>query len=756
MTSMANMSKSTNRDHPLEGRCSTGTAHFIVVAAALLLLVSGIVAAGETRYEYDAHGRLTRVEHPDGMVVRYVYDTAGNITRVERSLDVNLVDGDEDGVMGDDDNCPDVPNPGQEDCDLDGTGDACDLDLVDPDGDLIDTACDNCSALANPAQKDVDADGLGDPCDPCTDTDGDGYGDPGFPANTCGVDNCPDDPNPAQTDSDVDGIGDACDPQPGPCADVWAGAVAWWPGEDDSGAVDEVLGGRDAQLVNGASLQPGLVGNAFDFDDELTPDQRVDLPPSALSGLSDLSVEFWVRTTDSNMALVSGANASTDNEFLILHGSVGLQLYVLGSEWIPGQTFNDGAWHHLALVREDPQVRVYLDGTFRDQRDMASGSIRIGTGGLMLGQEQDCLAGCLDPGQALNGRIDELSFYGRALTGAEIQDIFRAGADGKCRTPLPDSDADGSVDQADNCPDVYNPLQRDSDHGPEAPDRLGDLCDPCPFDPTNDPASGIGPCVAATGWALSDWFDGFEPMVSAHYNPTHDPDDPSSCLVYLANATDRKLYCFDRYGGSHSIWGSQSANNTIGGVAVDETHGIFVSRLQGDGLIYRTAFGTTGREVWLEWNYHAGDEDLAGMAIARADHSSAVLAPGQAVVVDRGIGNPERIFMWTPYTVWEPDQGYAPYAEMWYEEPEGAVGWLDDPLDIAVGATRVWLADSGADQDGSILEFDAEHKLTQVKTSEVIVEPIGIAEDPLTGKILVLDGQTNGGGRRVVQLNPSS
>ena len=56
-------------------------------------------------------------------------------------------------------------NPGQEDADGDGIGDACE---ADSDGDGVIDDNDNCPAVANPGQEDADGDGIGDACDNST------------------------------------------------------------------------------------------------------------------------------------------------------------------------------------------------------------------------------------------------------------------------------------------------------------------------------------------------------------------------------------------------------------------------------------------------------------------------------------------------------------------------------------------------------------------------------------------------------------
>ncbi|MCX6831735.1 MAG: SBBP repeat-containing protein, partial [candidate division Zixibacteria bacterium] len=82
---------------------------------------------------------------------------------------------------------------------------------ADADCDGIADGLDNCPNVPNPGQQDFDGDGVGNACDNCEDTDGDGFGNPGFFHNTCPKDNCPYVYNPAQEDFDGDGKGDSCD-----------------------------------------------------------------------------------------------------------------------------------------------------------------------------------------------------------------------------------------------------------------------------------------------------------------------------------------------------------------------------------------------------------------------------------------------------------------------------------------------------------------------------------------------------------------
>jgi len=98
-------------------------------------------------------------------------DPSGNKDTCYFTVEVLLVDKDNDGYNDWVDNCPYIANP----------------DQLNDDSDSLGNLCDNCPTFTNDDQSDADNDSLGDLCD-----------------------NCPEAYNPLQEDTDLDGIGDSC------------------------------------------------------------------------------------------------------------------------------------------------------------------------------------------------------------------------------------------------------------------------------------------------------------------------------------------------------------------------------------------------------------------------------------------------------------------------------------------------------------------------------------------------------------------
>ncbi len=188
---------------------------------------------------------------PNGDLAGTWYATVVNFDQSRHTYTVTASfvsppDADNDGVGDANDNCPNTPNPNQQNTDGDAQGNACDAD-DDNDG----VADDQDAFPLDPNEtQDTDLDGIGNNSD--TDDDGDGMPDlfetengldplNDADANTDadndnlsnleeflagsdpndsdtdndnlldGDDNCPAISNPNQTDSDQDGMGDSCD-----------------------------------------------------------------------------------------------------------------------------------------------------------------------------------------------------------------------------------------------------------------------------------------------------------------------------------------------------------------------------------------------------------------------------------------------------------------------------------------------------------------------------------------------------------------
>ena len=237
------------------------------------------------------------------------------------------------------------------------------------------------------------------------------------------------------------------------------------------------------------------------------------------------------------------------------------------------------------------------------------------------------------------------------------------------------------------------------------------------------------PVLVEPGWTLVQTVQLSGPM-AAHYNPVDD-------LVYVGRRGSGAdgLYRIDATG----IATRRASGSNVAGVVIDPNTGnTFFSEDYG-GVIYRVELDSTGRTTWVS-GFHSGDDDPVGMAFAPSGYAGDVLLPGEAVVVDRGNSGPDEIWRWSLETAEN---------EVLLHADDGT---LVDATDVAVGLTDVYVVDVAGANPGIIYQLNSDGSLTVLPLSEPIADPAGIAMDPATGELLVLDS----GGERIVRVVPAS
>jgi len=200
-------------------------------------------------------------------------------------------------------------------------------------------------------------------------------------------------------------------------------------------------------LANGVAVVSGRVGKAFQFDGV---DDRITVAHyTNLARTPAITAECWMRST--------GPQLTTGNVTLLdkSHGFIdrsGWDLEVAVSSgrvvWTHGNivanardslsgTSNvlDGQFHHLAATFDGTTIRVYVDGV---QQASKNTSIALGANtrklniGHHFGGGDPPPTGSPGPHRHFKGIIDEATVYQRALSAAEILEIYAAAGKGKC------------------------------------------------------------------------------------------------------------------------------------------------------------------------------------------------------------------------------------------------------------------------------------------------------------------------------------
>jgi hypothetical protein len=216
------------------------------------------------------------------------------------------------------------------------------------------------------------------------------------------------------------------------------GMLAYWKLDEGEGnTARDSVNGNDG-IIYGATWVPGQVGTALSFDGT---DDRVQIPSQVISGTT-MTLNLWVKTNDDRFGLISGANWKFDNEYVLyVHGTTdmrGLEIYYHDNQGWYGDGFyltniiiNDNSWHMITVVTEVSRTMIYVDGSLREITDPPYGSENsFNVEGLWLGAEQDCVDDCWDPRQQLNGVVDEIAIYNRALSPKEIKRHYSLALEG--------------------------------------------------------------------------------------------------------------------------------------------------------------------------------------------------------------------------------------------------------------------------------------------------------------------------------------
>ncbi|MEY2407543.1 MAG: large repetitive protein [Verrucomicrobiota bacterium] len=241
---------------------------------------------------------------------------------------------------------------------------------------------------------------------------------------------------------------------PRSCVTPPVGMIAWWPGDANPA---DVQGGHNGTLMNGAGFGPGKVAQSFQLDGS---DQFVEVADSPAwdFGAGAFTIDLWVnfdavRSANAFLAHDEGSGSQNKwifwlvNNRLILH----LNSPTLGAVDVGSVPFNPVAnqWYHLAVTRSGNSYTFYINGAPTPATD--ANSIPDASAPLTIGQAEG--------GSFLDGRLDEIEIFNRALSPAEIQSIIGAGAFGKCK-PVTTNTAPGTCGQivsygapafSDNC-----------------------------------------------------------------------------------------------------------------------------------------------------------------------------------------------------------------------------------------------------------------------------------------------------------------
>jgi len=202
------------------------------------------------------------------------------------------------------------------------------------------------------------------------------------------------------------------------------GLVGYWSFDEGSGTIayDRSGNNNNGTLINGPTWQDESnckKGKCLSFDgvNDYVSYGSNKIP----TGDAPKTISTWVKTSTSGPQVVVGFGNTVSNQefslgFEIGGDSRGIWLDYLGSGCMSGIFGTSGEWANIAVTYESSNVALYLNGKL----------IKTCVKYLSTGNSYRTIGTRIGNSWWLNGSVDEVRIYNRALSDAEIQAIYNA------------------------------------------------------------------------------------------------------------------------------------------------------------------------------------------------------------------------------------------------------------------------------------------------------------------------------------------
>jgi PKD repeat protein len=218
-----------------------------------------------------------------------------------------------------------------------------------------------------------------------------------------------------------------------------SGPNTYWRMAETSGttAADSSLSNAAGTYVNGTVLGgPSGIGLSGDRSAQFDGVNDVVAGNVQQPGPRTFTTEGWFRTSTTSGGKLfgfgssrTGASGTTDRHvYMLNNGRLRFGTSFSGSQSFveSTQAYNDGQWHHVAATQGSSGMRLHVDGAL-----VASNGVSVNTtytGYWRVGGDSLAGWGARPSSDYFAGSLDEVAFYDRALSTAEITDhVAKAG-----------------------------------------------------------------------------------------------------------------------------------------------------------------------------------------------------------------------------------------------------------------------------------------------------------------------------------------